>query len=113
MKITVSLGSSPWGETCVQVGQQDYATRAMRECEAFRAQLVRVYLAAFGSALPNGAAVKVMQCPHDFGTYFEVHGVFEDTDTEAGDAVMWLEDNSPEVWDGEARQELGFSAEGA
>lgn len=111
MKITVSLGSSPWGETCVQVGEQDYATRAMRECEAFRAQLIRVYAAAFGGTPPNGATIKVKACPHDFGTYFEVHGVFEDADSEAGDAIMWLEANSPEVWDEEARQELGFSAE--
>lgn len=106
---TLTIGCSPWGEDCAQVGRPGYGVQAEAECEAFKAQLLRVYEAAKGK-LPKGVTIKVQTHPHDFGDYFSVDALYEDTE-EACEAVSWIDDNVPEEWDEEARATL-FAEEG-
>ncbi len=63
----LSLGSSPINETCVQVGEQDYASLAKQECARFIGLVRRT----FGPE-PEGAALQTKAFPHDLGTYYEV-----------------------------------------
>lgn len=100
------LGCSPWGEDCAQVGTPGYGFRAVAECKALRAQLVRHYQAGCGSGLPEGVTLVTKVNPHDYGDYFEVNVVFEDDSKAAVDAAFWLEANLPEEWDEEAQEAL-------
>ena len=76
---TLSIGSTPYGEDCAQVGatEYDYATRARAECKAFMQQIVKHY------PEPDNGYLKIKANPHDFGTYYEVNAVYDMDDNEA------------------------------
>jgi hypothetical protein len=101
MRAYVDLGCAPWGEDCAQVGSPEYAERSHRECRAYIRQLRR----AFGPE-PEGAKLAIRANPHDFGIYYSVvcyyHPKYPDSDTYA----FRCENESPEHWDNQARQEL-------
>ena len=97
----LDIGSSPPGETCAQVGSEDYSARAHRECHAYIQQLRR----ALGPE-PTGARLGIRSNPHDFGTYYSVV-CYHDAANEAAIAyAMRCESQGPEEWDAEARREL-------
>ena len=99
-----TFGPTPAGEPCQQVGMPTYDhQRAMQECRAFRKQLIR----QFGEP-PFGAMLKVKSFPHDFGSYMEVCGVFDENEEEAVEYVYNIEAHLPENWDAEAKKELGL-----
>jgi hypothetical protein len=107
----VTVGSSPWGEECAQVGYTDYAEHAIAECKAFLAQLLRVAAVAGKTDFPAGFTLEVKAHPHDFGPYYEV-GVTYDGDVEgSAELAVWFSDHAPEEWDAEARAELGIPEE--
>lgn len=98
----ISLGSSPYEETPVQLGTDDFTVRSHAELRAYRNQLQRLYKAAHnGDVCP--AVLRIVAERHDFGTYYELN-VYFDRDT--ADAAYWLEENLPAKWDPEAVQEL-------
>jgi hypothetical protein len=97
----VSLGSTPHGEDCAQVGQDDYRERARAEIRAFAAQIIREC-----GEPPLGASLVCKGFPHDFGTYYELCAVFNDTNDEAGEWAYKCEDGTPEHWDEQARADL-------
>lgn len=104
----ITYGSSPWGEDAAQTAHADYSVRGPAECEAFKRQLIR-HFEANGSRLPSGVRIRIMSNPHDFGTYYEVAAIVDDdNDKTALDAAYWLDANTPEFWDDEARKELGL-----
>ena len=78
MRDFLSIGSSPWDENCVQVGQSDYYEKAREECMRF-IQLLRQ---KFGPE-PEGAELRIKDFPHDFGTYCEVVCWFDTDSAEA------------------------------
>jgi hypothetical protein len=97
----LTIGPSPAGEDCAQVGSPDYAKQARKECTAFVNQLRR----QFGEE-PDGASLRIKSNPHDFGSYYEV-GVDYDPDDEAAVAyALKVEREAPEEWDAEAQKEL-------
>jgi len=106
----MTLSCSPWGEPCAQIGTTGYAFRAIAECSAYKAQLVRHYKEAHESGIPEGATLDVASRPHDFGTYWEVEVRFDDDSKEAVEAAYWLEANAPEAWDDEARSALALAS---
>ena len=71
---TLSIGSTPYGEDCAQVGstEYDYATRARAECKAFMQQIAKHY------PEPDNGYLKIKANPHDFGTYHELVIVYDD-----------------------------------
>ncbi len=112
MKAKLSLGSCPYGQACPQVGANDYDydTRAQVECSAYANQLRRCFAAAFPD---QELLVKVvtLACPHDFGTYYEVFGIIDDSNKLANEQLAWFDGNSPEFWDSEALDELALKGD--
>jgi hypothetical protein len=106
MRQSLDVGSSPWGESCAQVGSTDYYPRARRECRAYIHQLQRV----FGPE-PEGARLFVKTNPHDFGDYLSVACEFEAGNTAATDYAFRCENQQPELWDTQARAELELPKE--
>jgi hypothetical protein len=97
----ISIGSTPSGETCAQVGSEDYDNRSRKECRAFVNQLRRV----FGEEVCS-AQLKIKSFPHDFGSYREVICYFSDTDDDGMEYAFKLENECPEYWDEQAKEEL-------
>ena len=96
----ISLGSTPCGEECAQVGSDNYHERMRKETKAYIRQLKRM----FGEP-PAGASIRTKGFPHDFGTYHEVCCIY--TDEEGAEYAYKLDSALPEFWDEEAKQELG------
>ncbi len=93
MRDFLSLGSSPINETCVQVGEQDYASLAKQECARFIG-LVRRTL----GAEPEGAALQTKAFPHDLGTYYEVVCFFDPEIQASVDYAYRCEGETPTTW---------------
>lgn len=94
------MSSAPWGEAGAQVGEEGYELRARQECRRYQAQLRRHYSAHHGgNSLPEGCRLIVKGHSHDFGTYYEVAAVCDDSDDVALRAADWLQSNQPENWD--------------
>lgn len=103
MADSLMIGSAPYAEDCASVGSADYRQRARRECVAFMAQLVRM----FGDP-PVGCRLVIKSNPHDFGSYLTVDAVYNADFQEAVEYAYRCESEGPELWDAEARAELGL-----
>ena len=99
----ISLSSTPYGEDCAQVGSEGYSQRMRAETAAYIAQLKREH-----GEPPPGARLYVKSFPHDFGTYHEVVVEYEVGNEDAEAYAFTLDENQPEYWDAEAREELGL-----
>ena len=97
----LDIGSSPPGESCAQVGRDDYYSRARRECRAYIALLRRVL-----GAEPTGAYLTIKSNPHDFGTYLSVVCKFDLDNQAAVEYAYRCESEGPEEWDAIAKKEL-------
>lgn len=99
----LDLGSAPSHETCAQVGIDDYAEKARRECRAWIGQLVRTL-----GEPPAGVRFRIAANPHDFGTYYSVVVEYDGNDVEAAAYAARGDEAAPEHWDAAARDELGL-----
>ncbi len=97
----LNIGPSPASEDCAQLGKPDFYEQAKKECQAFKAQLIR----AFGEP-PQGARIASKAFQHDFGTYYEVVCYYQEDLEEAVDYAFKLENEMPEVWDEQAKEVL-------
>jgi len=97
----LDIGSSPPGESCAQVGADDYYPRARCECRAYIHQLRRVL-----GTEPTGASLGIRSNPHDFGDYLSVVCYYDPTNQTAIDYAFRCENNGPELWDEHAKTEL-------
>ena len=102
MRDFITIGATPHGEDCAQVGSKDYdyTTRAKRECAAFKAQIMHHYPAPTDS----DCYVSTKSFPHDFGTYHEVVAVFDTHDQAAIDWALSIEGDEKgvlEYWEPE------------
>lgn len=100
----LEIGSSPTEENCAQVGDVDYSTKALIECQEYKNQLKRHYFTQNKRDLPEGCRLSIRGNNHDFGEYYEVVARFDILDEEAAEAAFWLEANAPEHWDDEAKR---------
>ena len=66
MKLKMELGPTPPNESCVQVGEDNYDTRAYNECTRY-IDCIRKKL----GKEPKGARLGITANNHDFGTYYE------------------------------------------
>jgi len=96
---TIELGAAPYEESCAQVGEPDYAARAMAECLALRNQIMRE------NAISR-VTLEIKRFAHDFGAYWYVVARYDTNDPAAADEALRLEGNFPATWDDEARVEL-------
>lgn len=95
MRDYIELGCSPAGEDCVQVGTDDYATKARAECHRY----VELLTKTFGEP-PAGSRFAVKSFPHDFGSYYEVVVYFDDDYPASEDFAFKVERALPETWEG-------------
>ena len=102
MRDFLDLSPVPIDEPCALVGPGDYMPRMRAECKAFRAQLER----AFPDAVAAGVYFRIRSNPHDFGSYLEVQAVFDDEDEAQTEWAYIIENELPEAWDDEAREDL-------
>lgn len=103
------LGPTPAGESCAQVGSDNYSDLAYAETKAYRNQLYRFLKSSGYTNIPSSFRFKVVSEAHDLGSYYEVVAVFDSNDErvkECHDLAHFLDNNIPEEWDDEARQEL-------
>ena len=89
-----SLGPTPAGEDCVQVGDPDYANKASKECSRYRALLKM----KFPQAGAHGCKFVRQAFTHDFGTYYEISIQFDDSRLESCEFAYFVEGNIPEFW---------------
>jgi len=102
----LDIGASPPGESCAQVGSDDYYPRARRECRAYIAQLRRVL-----GPEPTGAYLTIKSNPHDFGTYLSVVCKFDPDNKVAVEYAYRCERDGPDEWDEQAQAELAARKE--
>lgn len=83
----MNIGPVPYDEDCAQLGRTaDFDTVAPEECRAYRAALIAHY-----GPPPEGARLRVIGNPHDFGTYYEVYVSFDNEDKAAADYALSVE----------------------
>ena len=100
----IEIGATPYDEECAQVGEPNYRQLARIECNAFIAQLRRM----FGPE-PEGAQLRVKSFSHDFGSYHEVVCYFDPDNEASTEYAFQCEGEGPAEWDQQARQELSTS----
>lgn len=113
MKETIYLGSSPPEEECAQVGQDDYPSKARKECRAYINQLHR-FLASKGhvrNELPEDFVLMAKSEPHDLGSYLEVVVRFNPEDEKSWELAMLLDGEGPSNWDEDAIKEMNRPTE--
>lgn len=86
----LTLGPTPYGEGCQQLGPNYNPALANLELRTYLGQLRREF--------PN-AILKIKHFQHDFGTYGEVVAIFDEFNCEAEEAAFDVENNMPEFWD--------------
>lgn len=102
MSDSFPLGPTPANETCQQLGAPDYDPAiAKKECRIYIDQIKRQC-----GEPPLGASFSVTANRHDFGTYYEVEVVYDDTDDTAYKYALHVEHNSPQDWDEQAKLEI-------
>lgn len=102
MRDYLTLGPTPAGEQCENLGPNYNPQRARLECNTFRDQLRREF--------PEATCQFVVKSfPHDFGSYMEVCAVYDDTDEVQVDWAFRAESDTPEYWDQESRELLGLA----
>ena len=98
----LTLGPTPYGEDCQQLGPNYNPALANLEMKVYLAQLRREF--------PQ-AILKIKHFPHDFGTYGEVVAIFDEDNYESEEAAFDAENNLPEFWDEISKEALskGFA----
>ena len=94
MRDYIELGPAPTEESCAQVGEEDYHTRAREECLRYIA-LIRQTC----GVEPEGAQLRIKTSVHDFGSYKEVACYYEDTNEQAVDYAWNLDKHVPVRWE--------------
>ncbi len=89
----INIGSAPAEEDCAQVGEDNYAEKARRECARF-IDLIRKKC----GQEPPGARLATKSFPHDFGTYYEVVCYYDDEIPESIDYAYRAESEAPTTW---------------
>jgi hypothetical protein len=97
----LEIGPVPYDEECAQVGTDGYLSRARIECAVFLHQLER----AFPNP-PGCTYFRIKSNPHDFGSYLEVHVIFDEEDETSREYAFNVEGNTPVNWDEIAKKEL-------
>jgi hypothetical protein len=94
MREYIELGSTPYNEECVQIGDSNYRVNAIRECRHY-IQAIRTYL----GMEPDGAHLTYKAFPHDMGSYYEVILRYDPEDERAVEYAHKCEAKAPATWD--------------
>jgi hypothetical protein len=108
MQAFINIGPVPRSEVSAQVGQPEYAREALRECHAYRKQLIH----QFGPP-PGSARFTVRSFKHNFGTILGVCVVFDDARDEEVEFAHHVEAAKPDFWDSESLRDLARTRSGS
>jgi len=103
MRDYLTLGPTPCGEDCQQVGPTFDCEKSNKELKAFKHQLERYF-----KNIPDGSKFGIKTFPHDFGPYSEVVVYFDCENDESSDFAFHVESNIPEFWDEKSKEEMGI-----
>ena len=99
----ITLGPTPMGEDCVQVGSNEYYSGLdKKEVNRFCEMLQR----RFPEWEEQGVVFRKKTFPHDFGSYSEACVYYDDTIEQACEFAYFVESNLPETWDDETVLQL-------
>ena len=102
MRDTFELGTTvPHSEQCAQVGSDNYTSLSRMEANALKAQLIREH-----GEPPFGTRLRIISCPHDFGTYYDLAIEYMEDDEESVEWMLKIEGGIPDTWDEVAKKEL-------
>lgn len=104
---SLNLGPTPGNEDCASVGSPEYGVRSHKECQAYIAQLKRMF--PIPQNLDGEVWFERRGFPHDMGTYHEVCVVYNTDHAKARSYAWKVESKLPGDWDEQARQELGLT----
>lgn len=93
MRDYMTIGSSPVDEKCVNVGEDNYESRSLEECNKYIA-LIRKKL----GPEPHAAQLRTKLFPHDFGSYREVVCYFDDNEPASAAYALACEGYGPKDW---------------
>ncbi len=102
MRDYLELGPVPFGESCAQLGEYNYSTKARDQCEKYRDMLKT----RFPQWAQFDCNFMVKSFNHDFGRYFEVVLGFETRNERSTAFAFHVDENLPEHWSDTAQ--LGF-----
>lgn len=98
MRDTFELATTvPHDEPCSQVGTAGYDKNSRLEAQALKNLLLRTL-----PPPPEGTGIRIIQCPHDFGSYLDLSVVYDDDDEESVEWMLKAECAVPGNWDEEA-----------
>lgn len=83
------------------MGDANFASYSKMEARALMSQINRT----FGEP-PARTGLKMISCPHDFGTYYDVAVIYDDDSEESQEWMLKVEGELPCNWDEEAIKEL-------
>jgi|LauGreDrversion4_2_1035121.scaffolds.fasta_scaffold40431_7 hypothetical protein len=102
MRDQFELGTTvPHDEPCFQMGENDFSKFSKIEARALINQIIRI----IGNP-PDRTGLKIISCPHDFGTYYDVAVIYDDDSEESQEWMLKAESGIPCNWDKEAILEL-------
>lgn len=88
------LASAPSHEECVQVSKDfEYQTAMREECYKYKEVLEKRF-----PNLLTGMYFKIKSFNHDFGNYYEVCIIYNDSDYKQEQATTFIENNLPKKW---------------
>jgi len=85
--------TTPSDEVCAQVGDTNYRSDSLIEARTYIGQLIRGI-----GANPTGTFFKIINCPHDAGTYRDIKFIFDDDNDTHIDYMQKIEEGF-EKWD--------------
>ena len=94
------IQTTPSGERCAQIGDENYHQRSKIEAIAYIEQLTRTF-----GAPPRGAYFKVVRCVHELGYYRDIKFYYDPEDQLHVSFLDQLECGC-EKWDAMALDEL-------
>jgi len=97
----ISIGATPSGEPCAQLGSNNYEQLSATEIKAYSNQIKRMF-----PDMPMGIRFKKQANNHDFGVYHELAIQFDENNEEAVEYAYRVDGSVPEYWDEDAKIEL-------
>jgi len=92
------IDTVPYGEDCVQVGDDNFYEDTKKESSIFIQQLKR----KFPGIDRLGITIRNVFCNHDFGYYNQIILIYNRFNEEQRDLVNEIVDGIPENWDEQA-----------
>jgi len=103
MRDYLSFETTPYDEPCAQVGHELYRSIASMEAHLMKQQLEELLVLQYPTPSIN---LTISQCPHDYGTYYELRAYYDDNNKDQVDQAFYIEKHYPEKWNADKLKTL-------